>query len=69
MACVVTGWTTLSEKSKLSVNVVMIIGALTFQIGLASRMVSYASIDGSGLAILGRASACCSRTLRRTVFS
>jgi hypothetical protein len=51
MACVVTGWTILSEKSKLSVNVVMIIGALTFQIGLASRMVSYASIDGSGLAI------------------
>ena len=55
MAGVVIGWMVLSEKSYPSVNVVMIIGALTFQIGLASRMVSYASIDGSGLAILGRA--------------
>jgi hypothetical protein len=31
----------------------MIIGARTFQIGLASRIVSYRSIDPSGLAIAG----------------
>jgi hypothetical protein len=47
----------------------MIMGARTFQIGLASRIVSYPSIDGNGLAMAGRASACGSRTLRRTVSS
>ena len=50
-------------------NVDMIIGALTFQIGLASRMVSYPSIDAGGSAIAGRASVSCSRTLRWTVSS
>jgi hypothetical protein len=69
MACVVIGWTVLPEKSWRSANVVMIIGALTFQIGLASRIVSYAAIDRSGLAMVGRASASCSRTLRSTVSS
>jgi uncharacterized membrane protein len=37
MAYVVIGWTVLPAKSWRSANVVMIIGALTFQIGLASR--------------------------------
>ena len=69
MAYVVTGWTVLPEKSKRSVNVSMIIGDLRFQIGLASRIVSYRSIDRSGSAIAGRASASCSRTLRWTVSS
>jgi hypothetical protein len=47
----------------------MIIGALTFQIGLPSNTVSYWSMEGSGLAMAGRASASCSRTLRSTVSS
>ena len=40
MACVVTGWTVVPEKSWRSVNVLMIIGARTFQIGLASTIAS-----------------------------
>ena len=64
-----TGWTVLPAKSWLPVNVDMIIGARTFQIGLASRIVSYPSIDASGSAIAGRASASCSRTFRSTVSS
>ena len=36
-----TGWTVLPTKSWRSANVVMIIGALRFQIGLASKIVSW----------------------------
>jgi len=37
---VVKGWIVLPVKSRLSVNVDMIIGARTFQIGLPSSTVS-----------------------------
>ena len=69
MAYVVIGKTVLPAKSYSSVNVDMIIGAPTFQTGLASRTTSYPSIAGSGSAMAGRASASCSRTFRSTVSS
>jgi hypothetical protein len=56
-------------KTQLSANLDMIIGARTFQIGLARSTVSSPRIDRGGSAIAGRASACCSRTLRWTVSS
>jgi hypothetical protein len=50
-------------------NVDVIIGGRTFQIGLLSRTVSYCWTGGSGVAMARRASAFCSRTLRSTVSS
>jgi hypothetical protein len=66
---VVNGKTVLPVKSKLSAKVDMIMGALTFQIGLPSSTMSYCLIEESLLAMAGRALAFCSWTLRSTVSS
>ena len=52
-AYVTNGWV-LPMKSNLSVNVRMIIGAWTFQIGLPIGTMSYCAIEASGFAIAGR---------------
>ncbi|KRE80870.1 hypothetical protein ASG77_02720 [Arthrobacter sp. Soil762] len=59
----------MPAKSYLSVNVVMIIGARTFQLPLASNTVSYWSMDANEEAMAGRASVLCSRTFRATAAS